>query len=92
MDSNCQLCNDHYHLSNGIFNSEYTVPRNTLDTLKLDELIKGVEGSRTSLVGLEKLPDHELDRLQDEFKHLHHREKSADEHSPQSKSSTIGLL
>lgn len=60
-----------------IQNTQYRETRSI--HLKLDELIKGVEGSRTSLVGLEKLPDHELDRLQDEFKHLHHRETSADE-------------
>ena len=35
--------------------------------LKLDELIKGVEGARTHLVNLEGLSDEELDRLQTEF-------------------------
>jgi len=35
--------------------------------LKLDELIKGVEGARTGLVKLENLTDEELDKLQKEF-------------------------
>jgi low affinity Fe/Cu permease len=39
--------------------------------LKLDELLRGVEGARTSLVDLENLSDEELDRLQKEFERLH---------------------
>jgi low affinity Fe/Cu permease len=38
--------------------------------LKLDELIKGVEGARTSMVDLEDLSDAELERLQKEFQNL----------------------
>jgi low affinity Fe/Cu permease len=38
--------------------------------LKLDELIKGVEGARTHLVHLEDLTDEELDKLQKEFARL----------------------
>jgi low affinity Fe/Cu permease len=38
--------------------------------LKLDELIKGVEGARTHLVNLENLTDDELDKLQKEFERL----------------------
>jgi len=38
--------------------------------LKLDELIKGVEGARTHLVDLENLSDDELDVLQKEFTRL----------------------
>lgn len=38
--------------------------------LKLDELIKGVEGARTGLVNLEKLTDEEMSALQDEFDKL----------------------
>jgi low affinity Fe/Cu permease len=38
--------------------------------LKLDELIKGVEGARTGLVNLEKLTDEEISALQDEFDRL----------------------
>lgn len=38
--------------------------------LKLDELIKGVDGARTGLVNLEKLTDEELSALQDEFNKL----------------------
>jgi low affinity Fe/Cu permease len=47
--------------------------------LKLDELLRGVEGARTSLVDLENLSDEELDRLQHEFERLRsiasHRER-----------------
>ena len=38
--------------------------------LKLDELLKGVEGARTGLVDLENLTDEELDQLQAEFERL----------------------
>lgn len=39
--------------------------------LKLDELIKGVKGARTGLVNLEELSDNDLERLHQEFEHLH---------------------
>jgi low affinity Fe/Cu permease len=42
--------------------------------LKLDELIKGVKGARTSMVTLEQLSDKDLQRLQKEFERLHHAE------------------
>ncbi len=41
--------------------------------LKLDELLRGVTGARTSLVNLESLTDEELERLQKEFERLHLR-------------------
>jgi low affinity Fe/Cu permease len=41
--------------------------------LKLDELIRGVKGARTALVGLEDLSDEELAALQSEFQRLHRR-------------------
>jgi low affinity Fe/Cu permease len=41
--------------------------------LKLDELLRGVTGARTSLVDLEDLSDEELDRLQREFERLRGR-------------------
>ena len=46
--------------------------------LKLDELIKGVEGARTHLVDLENLDDEELESLQNEFTNLRaeHAEKA----------------
>jgi low affinity Fe/Cu permease len=40
--------------------------------LKLDELIRGVEGARTHLVDLEAFSDEELDRLQQQFKRIRH--------------------
>jgi low affinity Fe/Cu permease len=42
--------------------------------LKLDELIRGVEGARNSLVDLEDLSDEDLRKLQNEFQRL--REKN----------------
>jgi low affinity Fe/Cu permease len=42
--------------------------------LKLDELIKGVEGARTKLVDLESLTDDQLDSLQEEFERIHKHE------------------
>ncbi len=41
--------------------------------LKLDELLRGVQGARTSLVNLESLDDEELEKLQKEFEHLRQR-------------------
>jgi len=41
--------------------------------LKLDELIRAVEGARTKLVRLEDMSDDELGELQDQFKRLHER-------------------
>jgi low affinity Fe/Cu permease len=41
--------------------------------LKLDELLRGVKGARTSLVDLEDLSDEELERLQREFQRLRQR-------------------
>jgi len=38
--------------------------------LKLDELLRGVEGARTSMVDLEDLSDEELKKLQIEFQRL----------------------
>jgi low affinity Fe/Cu permease len=38
--------------------------------LKVDELLRGVGGARTSLVDLEKLSDEELDELQKEFERI----------------------
>ena len=41
--------------------------------LKLDELIRAVQGARTRLVHLEDLSDEELSDLQTQFKQLHDR-------------------
>jgi low affinity Fe/Cu permease len=38
--------------------------------LKLDELIRAVSAARTKLVGLEDLPDEEIERLHKEFQRL----------------------
>lgn len=39
--------------------------------IKLDELLRGVKGARTSLVDLENLPDKEIEVLSEEFKKIH---------------------
>ena len=41
--------------------------------LKLDELIRGVQGARTGLVGLEGLSDSDLDDLQKQFTKIRER-------------------
>src|SRR5258708_31821851 len=46
--------------------------------LKLDELLRGVEGARTHLVDLEALSDEELDHLQEQFKRIRHAEAEDD--------------
>lgn len=43
--------------------------------LKLDELLRGVEGARTSLVQLDHMSDEELELVQEEFSRI--REKYA---------------
>ena len=43
--------------------------------LKLDELLRGVEGARTGMVDLEDLSDEDLKKLQEQFQNL--REKHA---------------
>jgi low affinity Fe/Cu permease len=46
--------------------------------LKLDELLRGVTGARTSLVDLESLSDEELEHLQAEFERLKQRAHRAE--------------
>ncbi len=41
--------------------------QDTAIQIKLDELIKGVKGARTSLVDIENISDEELDRLHKQF-------------------------
>lgn len=38
--------------------------------LKLDELLRAVEGARTALVGLDRMTDEELEHVQEEFSRL----------------------
>lgn len=42
--------------------------------LKLDELLRAIEGARTNLVNLEDLSDEELESLQRQFTRLRRRE------------------
>lgn len=46
--------------------------------LKLDELIRAMEGARTKLVDLEDLSDEELAGLEKQFQHMHERLNPAD--------------
>ena len=52
--------------------------QDTAIQIKLDELIKGVKGARTSLVDIEELSDEELDRLHKQFERLHRLEAKRD--------------
>ena len=45
--------------------------------LKLDELIRALEGARDHLVDLEKLPDDDLKNLEGEFERVRKRAESA---------------
>lgn len=47
--------------------------------LKLDELLRAVEGAHTAMVDLEDLSDEELGRLQEAFSRLREREKERHE-------------
>ena len=38
--------------------------------LKLDELLRGVQGARTGFVSLDKMTDNELDEIESEFERL----------------------
>ena len=51
--------------------------------LKLDELIRGVQGARTALVRLEELSDEELKELEASFKALRSRVSQGQEASGQ---------
>jgi low affinity Fe/Cu permease len=52
--------------------------------LKLDELIRGVEGARTRLVDLEEMTDDELDQLQDQFRRMRDHGAAIHAHPPAS--------
>src|SRR5207302_2852251 len=45
--------------------------QDTAIQIKLDELLKGTKGARTSLVDIEELSDEELEKLHKEFERLH---------------------
>ncbi len=57
-----------------VFLIQNTQNRDTLAmNLKLDELLRGTKGARTTLVHLEDLSDEDLHRLRDEFQALAER-------------------
>lgn len=41
--------------------------------IKLDELLKGIKGARTSFVNIEELPDEVLDSIQEQFRKINER-------------------
>lgn len=41
--------------------------------IKLDELVRGVKGARTSLVSIEEMSDEELAAMREEFHQLHQK-------------------
>lgn len=43
--------------------------------LKLDELLRAVEGARTHMVHLQGMPEEEIEKLEDEMEHLHAAER-----------------
>lgn len=49
-------------------------------SLKLDELLRGVEGARTGLVSLDHMTDDELEIVQKEFSRLHEKYAPLVEH------------
>jgi low affinity Fe/Cu permease len=58
--------------------------------LKLDELLRGVSGARTSFVSLENMSDEELERLQKEFDRIKRRLEKKKAPPPEAKSSERG--
>src|SRR3954466_2916918 len=47
--------------------------------LKLDEIIRAIQGARNHLVDLEKLSDDELEKLEQEFEKIHLRAKRTED-------------
>jgi len=59
--------------------------------LKLDELLRGVGGARTSLVNLENLSDEELERLQKQFERIKRRAENNRPKLPQSEAGATSV-
>jgi low affinity Fe/Cu permease len=51
--------------------------------LKLDELIRGIEGPRTSLVDLEDMSDEQLEKLHEQFVQIREQRSGAPEGAPE---------
>jgi low affinity Fe/Cu permease len=58
--------------------------------LKLDELIRALQGARNHLVDLEKLSDDEMKKLEDEFERIHKKAKKVAD--AVSKKESVGAL
>src|SRR5512138_2398658 len=50
--------------------------------LKLDELIRAIDGARNQLVDLENMDDADLERLQKQFARLHEQEAYSQKNEP----------
>ena len=62
--------NDHRYVSDGLPHSDTQNRDSVAIQLKLDELLRGVVGARTSLVDLENLSDEDLALLHQQFARL----------------------
>jgi low affinity Fe/Cu permease len=60
--------------------------------LKLNELLRAVEGARTGLVHLENLSDADLERLVGEFESLHKGRREASAHGEPAEDVVGGLI
>jgi low affinity Fe/Cu permease len=59
---------------------QYSQNRNTQATqLKLDEIVRALDGARNAMIRLEELPDAELNRLEHEMRALRSRSRRAPE-------------
>jgi low affinity Fe/Cu permease len=56
--------------------------------LKLDELIHGVKGARSSLINIEEMSDADLEELQEEFRNIQEKYNAAMERRKNRKNST----
>jgi Low affinity iron permease len=70
----------HRNVSNGVPDSNTQNRDGKAIQLKLDELIRALEGARNKLVDLENLSDDDLKKLQKEFQRLQSRSQETDTH------------
>jgi len=68
-----QYRDDHCHFPDGLSHPKHPKPRFQASQLKLDELIRSVDGARNRLMDLEALSDDDLDKFQKELERLRKR-------------------
>lgn len=59
--------------------------QDTAIQIKLDELLRGVKGARTSLVDIEELSDEDLEALHEQFERLHEQLNARSAHKSAAK-------